>query len=112
MLALAGVEDAGVEEEAGAEGLTAEVEAVAAGEEACLAFHFVQFCLRWPVVWQKKHRCSAMYSFRSSSVRKPPSRFRFLVGCLLRLFGLPILTVVALLCVALALATRGCGSAG
>ena len=51
VLALAGVEDAGVEEEAGAEGATVDVEAVVVGVDACLAFHFVQSCLRWPVVW-------------------------------------------------------------
>ena len=41
----AGAEDASVEDEAGAEGLTKEVEALAAKVEACLAFHFVQACL-------------------------------------------------------------------
>ena len=39
------------------------------------------------------------------------SRFGFLVRRLLRLLGLPIRAVVALLRVHLALATRGCGSA-
>ena len=54
VLAVAGVEDAGVEDEVGAEREIEEVEALAAGVEACLAFHFVQSCLRWFLVWQKK----------------------------------------------------------
>ena len=41
MLASTGSEGGGMEDEAGAEGESEEVEALAAGVEACLAFHFV-----------------------------------------------------------------------
>ena len=45
---------------AGVVGASVDVEGLVLVELVCFAFLFVQSYFLWPLVWQKKHRCSAM----------------------------------------------------